>query len=131
MELIGIWSEHAPRFALLLSLGTMLAFSLPIFFAPATWGRLLQWRIPTDTDLTWYFARCLGAFALVTNVLLLRAAWTGEGLQILLEFFALFCIMMLVVHLWGAIEGRQPWTETAEIGLWGLFLALTLLFMPG
>jgi hypothetical protein len=62
--------------------------------------------------------------------LLLRAAWTGIGLDILLQFFALFCVMMLVVHLWGAIEGRQPWTETAEIALWGAFLALTLLFMP-
>lgn len=131
MNWIGMWSEHAALYLQVLSLITLLAFSLPIFLMPAKWAGMLQWKLPEDTDLCWYFARCLGSFALVTNLFFLRAAWTGFGTEVLMQFFAAFCLMMVLVHIWGALERTQPWTETAEIGLWLAFLVLTLLCLPG
>lgn len=130
MNWIGLWSEHASTFVLGLTGVTFFAFSLPIFLKPRFWAKLLLWRVPEDTDLTWYFARCLGAFAIVTNLFFLRAGLDGTGLKVMMEFFAVFCVFMVAVHIWGAIEGTQPITETLEIGFWGLLIALTLLFMP-
>lgn len=130
MEFIGIWSANAGTFALVLTTFTFFAFSLPIFLLPGTWARMLLWRLPEDTDLAWYFARCLGSFAVVTNLLFLRAALTGTGMTFVLELFALFSALMVIVHIWGWLEGTQPITETLEIGLWLVFLLLTLAFMP-
>lgn len=130
MDFIGAWSAHAATYALVLTTTTFFAFSLPIFLLTGTWARLLRWNIPSDTDLAWYFARCLGSFAIVANVLFFRAALTGNGLVTMLELFVLFSGLMVVVHIWGALEGSQPLTETLEIGLWAVLMVLTLLFLP-
>jgi len=130
MDFIGTWSAHAGTYALVLTTITFFAFSLPIFLFPGHWARLLLWRAPEDTDLAWYFARCLGSFAVVANLLFLRAGLTGTGLLFVMELFALFSAFMIAVHIWGALEGSQPITETLETGLWAILLLLTLLFMP-
>ena len=41
----------------------------------------MRWRIPQDIDLAVYFGRCLGAFILIVEALMLRAALTGFGEQ--------------------------------------------------
>lgn len=130
MSWIGLWADGARTYVLVLTALTFLAFSLPIFLRPALWARLLLWRVPDDTDLAWYFARCLGAFAIVTNLFFLRAGLDGTGLRVMLEFFAVFCVFMVGVHIWGAVEGTQPITETLEIVFWAGLLVLTLLFLP-
>ena len=130
MSYIGIWSAHAQSYVLVLTIVTFCAFSALIFFRPLLWARLLLWRVPEDTDLTIYFARCLGAFAIVTNLMFLRAGIDGEGLAVMLQFFTLFCVLMVVVHAWGALEGTQPITETVEIGFWAALVVLNLLFYP-
>ncbi|KMK66722.1 hypothetical protein [Puniceibacterium sp. IMCC21224] len=130
MNMIGLWSAHSSSYILVLTAITFFAFSLPIFLRPGMWAKLLLWRIPDDTDLAWYFARCLGAFAIVTNLFFLRAGIYGTGATTMLEFFAVFCVFMVVVHIWGWAEGTQPMTETLEIGFWAGLFVLTLLFMP-
>ncbi len=130
MEYLGIWSGHAQTFALVLTTLTFFAFSLPLFLATGTWARIFLWRIPDDTDLAWYLGRCLGSFALVTNLLFLRAGIDGTGLITMIELFAVFSALMVVVHIWGALEGSQPITETLEIGFWLVLLVLALLFLP-
>ncbi len=130
MEYLGIWSDHAQAFALGLTTLTFFAFSLPLFLAPGMWARVFLWRLPEDTDLAWYFARCLGSFALVTNLLFLRAGIDGTGLITMIELISVFSAFMVVVHIWGALEGSQPITETIEIGFWLALLVLALLFLP-
>lgn len=130
MSFIGTWSDGVRTYLLVLTVGTFLAFSLPIFLSPRIWARMLRWRVPEDTDLTWYFARCLGAFAIVTNVFFLRAALDGTGARLLLEFFTLFCAFMVAVHVWGWLEKTQPLIETLEIGFWAGLILLNLLFLP-
>ncbi len=128
--MLGIWGEHARLFLLLVMVGTTLAFALPIFLVPLRWARLLGWRIPADTDLAIYFGRCLGAFILVVEALMLRAALTGVGLTFTFEVVAMVALLMIVVHIRGALQRIQPLSETLEIGMYGALLLFTLLFWP-
>lgn len=120
-----------PETYLLVLVGlTTVAFALPLFLVPVRWGRVMRFTIPQDTDLTVYFGRCLGACVLVIELLALRAALTGVGLALTFDVLATLAALMIVVHVWGAVRGIQPWTETVEIAFWGALLALTLLLHP-
>ncbi|MFR0690633.1 hypothetical protein ACLUTX_14615 [Enterobacterales bacterium AE_CKDN230030158-1A_HGKHYDSX7] len=128
--MFGIWSAHAQSYLLVLSLGTTLVFALPIFLVPLLWARVMQWPLPEHTDLAVYFGRCLGAFILIVEGLMLRAALTGEALLTTFEVLAAVAGFMIAVHLYGALRRIQPWTETLEIGFYAAMLALTLAFWP-
>ncbi|NUB06790.1 hypothetical protein FW320_11465 [Azospirillum sp. Vi22] len=128
--MLGLYAQHAQTYLLVLMIGTTLFFALPIFIAPLAWARLMLWRIPQDTDLAVYFGRCLGAFILIVEFLMLRGATTVETTAY--AFDVLFCVfgLMLAVHVYGAIRRIQPLTETLEIGFWALLLLLNTRFYP-
>lgn len=128
--MLGLWSANAADFLLILTLATTLVFALPIFLVPLTWARLMAWQIPQQTDLTVYFGRCLGAFILILEGLMLRAALTGEAMHTAFELLAATATMMIVVHVYGALKRIQPLSETLEIGFYVLLLLLTLMFWP-
>lgn len=128
--MLGLWSANAADFLLILTLATTLVFALPIFFVPLTWARLMAWQIPQQTDLAVYFGRCLGAFILILEALVLRAALTGEAMHTAFELLAATATMMIVVHVYGALKRIQPLSETLEIGFYVLLLLLTLMFWP-
>ncbi|MBD9629459.1 MULTISPECIES: hypothetical protein [unclassified Pseudomonas] len=128
--MIGMWSAHAQSYLLVLSVATTLVFALPIFLVPLLWARVMQWQLPEHTDLAVYFGRCLGAFILIVEGLMLRAALTGEALVTTFEVLAAVAGLMLVVHVYGALRRIQPWTETLETGFYAGMLLLTLLFWP-
>lgn len=128
--MLGLWSAHAADFLLILTLATTLVFALPIFLVPLTWARLMAWQIPQQTDLAVYFGRCLGAFILILEALMLRAALTGEAMHTAFELLAATATMMIVVHVYGALKRIQPLSETLEIGFYVLLLLLTLMFWP-
>lgn len=130
---IGMWGEHSQMFLWVIMPLTTLVFALPLFFAPLTWARWFQWRLPTDTDgrnLAVYFGRCLGAFVLIVEGLMLRAALTGIGLAFTFQVLLFVSLMMVLVHVRGALEGRQPLIETLEIGMYGGLGLLAVLFFP-
>ncbi|QEY71585.1 hypothetical protein [Pseudomonas denitrificans (nom. rej.)] len=128
--MIGMWSAHAQSYLLVLSVATTLVFALPIFLVPLLWARVMQWQLPEHTDLAVYFGRCLGAFILIVEGLMLRAALTGEALVTTFEVLAAVAGLMVVVHVYGALRRIQPWTETLETGFYTGMLLLTLLFWP-
>ena len=128
--MLGLWSANAEDFLLILTLATTLVFALPIFLVPLTWARLMAWQIPQQTDLAVYFGRCLGAFILILEALMLRAALTGEAMHTAFELLAATATMMIVVHVYGALKRIQPLSETLEIGFYVLLLLLTLMFWP-
>lgn len=130
MTIIGLWAAHTQLYLLVVTISTFVAFSLMILFKPLLWARLVGWNIPADTDLTIYFARCLGSFAVVVNLLMLRAALTGVGVETILQLFALFSLLMVLVHILGALEHSQPKLETYEIGFWAMLVLLSLMFYP-
>jgi hypothetical protein len=130
MDFVGLWSEYVYSYLLVITVITFFSFSVLIFLKPLFWAKMLKWKIPEETDLTVYFARCLGAFALMTNAIFIRVVISGSGAELMLEFFTGFCLFMVIVHIWGAIEGAQPMIETVEIGFWALLVILGLLFYP-
>jgi len=129
--MVGIWAAHAQAFLLVLMLVTSAVFALPIFLTPLTWARRFGWRIPEHTDLAVYFGRCLGAFILIVELLMLRAALTGTGLVLTFQVLIAVAVLMTVVHIWGALQRIQPISETLEIGLYAGLGALAALFYPG
>ncbi|MFV3308846.1 hypothetical protein ACNFBT_26585 [Pseudomonas sp. NY15181] len=128
--MIGLWSAHAQSYLLVLSIATTLVFALPIFLMPLLWARVMQWTVPEQTDLAVYFGRCLGAFILIVEGLMLRAALTGEALVTTFEVLAAVALFMVVVHVYGAMRRIQPWTETVETGFYAGMLGVTLMFWP-
>jgi hypothetical protein len=128
--MLGLWSEYARTYLLLLMAATTVAFALPIFLAPLKWARWFGWTIPQQTDLAVYFGRCLGAFILIVELLMLRAAVTGTGLVFTFQVLLAVAALMIVVHVWGALLRIQPISETLEIGMYSGLALLTVLFYP-
>ncbi|MNF03639.1 hypothetical protein D3C80_2030000 [compost metagenome] len=62
--------------------------------------------------------------------MMLRAALTGETIHTVFELLAATALMMIVVHVYGALRRIQPLSETLEIGFYAGLLLLTLLFWP-
>ncbi len=128
--MIGMWNELSQNYLMSFMVVTTLVFAIPIFFTPLTWGRLMMWTLPEDSNLTVYFGRCLGSFAFVLEYFLYRAATTGIGEEWTFQFIIGLCGFMVVIHIYGAIKHMQPITETLEIGLWISLLFLSLAFYP-
>jgi hypothetical protein len=128
--MIGIWNEFAQTYLLVFVIVTSTFFALPLFFRPLVWAKLMMWEIPKETDLAVYFGRCLGAFICIVELIILRAALTGEGLVFAFEVMLAVFSFMLIVHIYGAIKKIQPVTETLENILWIVLLVLTLGFFP-
>ena len=128
--MLGLWGAHAQTFLLILMAVTTLVFALPIFLMPLRWARRFGWRIPEHTDLAIYFGRCLGAFILIVEALMLRAGLTGEGLVFTYQVLLAVAALMVVVHVWGAALRIQPVSETLEIGMYAGMGVLGLLFYP-
>ena len=128
--MIGTWSGHAQSFLLVATVLSALGLSLPIFLMPLAWARRFGWTIPEHTDLAVYFGRSLGALAVTINLLTLRAALTGEALVPAFEVTLVVSLLMVVVHVYGAVRRVQPVSETIEIGFWAAIALLALACWP-
>lgn len=98
----------------------LLVIALPLFFAPLAWAKRFRWTLPEENALTIYLGRCLGAVGIVVAALALRAAGDPMAHLEVFDLLALSSALLAVVHLWGAIRRRQPWTENVEIGIYAL-----------
>ena len=101
----------------------LLVFALPLLLSPLRWARRLRWRLPEDTDLTVYLGRSLGAVATALSLCGLLAARDPRRHRIVFPMTALAGSLLTGVHIWGAIQKKQPWTETAEIPFWAAVAA--------
>jgi len=128
--MLGLWSAYSQLFLIVLVCVTSLVFALPIFLVPLTWARWFGWRIPQERDLAIYFGRCLGAFVLVIEALMLRAGLSGVGLLFIYQALLGVAALMVIVHIWGALLRIQPISETLEIGMYSGMFLLALLFYP-
>ncbi len=128
--MLGLWSAHSQLFLIVLVCVTSLVFALPIFLVPLSWARWFGWRIPQERDLAIYFGRCLGAFVLVLEALMLRAGLSGVGLLFVYQALLGVAALMVIVHIWGALLRIQPISETLEIGMYSGMFLLAVLFYP-
>jgi hypothetical protein len=101
-----------------------------MFLSPLRWARALRWRIPDDTDLTVYLGRSVGVAVIAISAGALKAARRPEEHRIIFDVGFLAGVLATVVHVWGALQRRQPWTETAEIAFWSAMAAGALLAYP-
>jgi hypothetical protein len=101
-------------------------YALPFLFFPLRWARLFRWTVPNETHLTIYFARCLGAAISAIVLAVFRAAPEPERHQVVFELVIGVLSLVGFVHVWGAIERAQPWTETVEAGVYVLLSATTI-----
>lgn len=91
-------------------------YALPLLLVPLKWARWFGWKVQEgNTDLTVYFARCLGAVALAIILTLMRYIPDPGSQPALFDLIGLVCVGMVVVHTWGAIRKAQPLSETVEI----------------
>lgn len=128
--MIGSLGSHSSEFLRVTAVLVTLAFSIPIAVAPLAWARTLRWSPDAQPNLALYFGRCLGAVALVLS----WAAWHAAAHPHLQPFYFQILIgiaaLMTVVHIAGAVQRVQPWTETAEIPFWTGLALLGLAFFP-
>ena len=97
----------------------LFAFALPLLLSPLRWAKRLRWRVPEDSDLPLYLGRSLGALATTFTLGSIRAAFDPWRNRIFFPMAAMLSGLLTLVHIAGAVQRRQPWTETAEILLWG------------
>lgn len=102
----------------LLGASFALIFGLPLLLAPVAWARAFKWDIPSDTRLVVYLGRCLGGVAVAIIVGCFRAAPDPSHHVWLFDLIAVAGGLLALVHIAGAIQKIQPWTENAEIILY-------------
>jgi len=113
--MIGTWSEFAQQYLIARAILTSVTFTIPLFFVPISWAKVLQWNIPADTDLAVYFGRCLGGVGLAICALALHAGITGQAVATVFNLLFGVFILLTIAHIWGAIKRIQPIAETLEI----------------
>lgn len=128
--MLGLWSAQAQNFLFWFVVVTSVAFVAPLTLAPLTWARMFRWRVPAETDLAFYFGRCLGALAITVEYVLWQGSRDVAVTPVAVIGIGIFCAIMVVVHIDGAIRKIQPWTETAEIGFWTAATLGCVLFYP-
>ena len=123
----------ASGFLWLASFGFLLAYGLPLTFVPVLWARWFQWKLPEELNtpatihlhqLAEYFGRCTGTLAITITLFAMRAASDPAAHPYVLEIIFIACLGMTLVHVYGALRRIQPWTENAEILLYGAMTGL-------
>lgn len=95
-----------------------LLFTLPLMVAPLRWARMLRWNVSTDDTLAVYLGRCLGAASGAIVYVVVRAAGAPAAHPLVFELMIVSAALIAIMHVIGALEGKQPWIETAEIPFW-------------
>lgn len=116
-------AEHplASWFLLLAVVFFTIIYGVPLCMAPLRWARWFQWELPTgNNDLTVYFGRCTGALAVTIIIMAVQGISDPKGHRMVFDFIALACGLLTGLHIWGAIQRMQPWTETAEIVMYAV-----------
>jgi hypothetical protein len=123
-------SSNAPLaswFLLLTASFFLVLYAAPLLLVPMRWARWLRWSVvPGRNDLCVYFGRCLGAVAVAVIISLFRAVHDPIGNRGVFDLVAQIGVLMVGVHVWGWLRREQPWTETAEIGLYAAVTVLAL-----
>lgn len=102
-------------------------FAIPLLVMPLRWAKVFRWHAPAETALTVYFGRCLGAAAVAIVFAAVRTAPQPAAHPLVFEMIIVAGALLTIVHVVGALERSQPWTETAEIALYAAATLVTTL----
>jgi len=107
-------------FMLVEAIGLVLLLGLPLLIVPMSWGRVLGWKVPEQTDLANYLGRSLGGVALSIAAVGFLAARDPWQYRAVFDLVILIGILLTGVHVWGFIKKAQPMIENIEIAVWPL-----------
>jgi len=130
IKMLGMWGNHSSHFLYVIGISTLLIFGVPMAIWPIQWAKTLRWVIPTKTDLAVYYGRCLGCVAFVIGAFGVLAASNPAVQSFYFQFLLTCWVLMVAVHVYGAIKNIQPITETYEIGFWFSLVLITIAFWP-
>lgn len=109
----------ASWFLVMATLFFAVVYALPLLFVPLRWARWFAWPVQEENkELTIYFGQCLGGVATAIILAIVRAIPDPGSHKLILELIFFVTGLMTVVHVWGAIRRKWPWTETVEIGMY-------------
>ncbi len=128
--MLGLWGSYSSQFLFVIGASTLVIFGVPMAIWPIQWAKTLRWEIPVQTDLAVYYGRCLGCVAFVIGSFGVVAAMNPPVQLFYFQFLLACWVLMVVVHVYGAVKNIQPITETYEIGFWFGLVLLTLSFWP-
>lgn len=128
-------SQAAPGLSWFLwVMGALFLFGagIPLLLSPRWWGRAFRWNVPDDLDpFTVYLGRCLGGVSLALVAFAFRAAPEPESHRWLVELLLTIAVIFAAIHTLGAVQRRQPWTETLEIAMYVGIFAIGLWLLVG
>jgi cobalamin biosynthesis protein CobD/CbiB len=128
--MLGLLHKYSSQYLYVLAIGTILFFGTPLLITPIRWAKLMKWEIPTSTDLTVYFGRCLGGVICVMACFAILATNSILTQQYFFNFIISTFTVMTFIHIYGWIKKIQPFTETLEIFYWIALIVSSLLFYP-
>ena len=128
--MIGLWKSHAGKYLVVAGIAMLVFFGIPILLVPLDWARVFGWQIPPPGPLVLFFGRSLGLFVCVIALFALRVAANPQAQRFFFDLMLWLFVAMIGLHVYGAIMGVQPITETIEIALWVMLIIATLLFYP-
>ena len=105
-------------------------YALPIFLTPLGWARWFTWDTPPRDDLAVYFGRCTGAHGHAQSAARMHGAPPPAAKRAQIEERAIAGGLLVIVHIRGAIEKRQPFIETLEIGLYAALTGVAIWLRP-
>ena len=128
--MIGGWKSYLDIYLYVAAMGMLVVFGIPLLLAPVLWARAFRWHIPQHEHLIVYLGRCLGGVICVIAVFAFRVASTPAVQPFFFDLILGVFLVMILIHIYGAIRRIQPITETIEIIFWVLLLLVTLCFYP-
>ena len=128
--MVGMWGSYSSQALFVLGSFMLLTFAVPMAIWPLQWARTLRWVIPAQTDLAVYYGRCCGCLAVAISAVGIEAARNPTVQPLVFHLLLGVTVLMVPVHIYGAVKKIQPITETYEIGFWCASVLLTLLFWP-
>ncbi len=128
--MVGAWSNYTSTFFEWFPLLIMLVFALPMLIAPMTWGRIIGFPLPEQTDLAVYFGRSLGVALSGLALATFEASTFAPAQGIIMDGLTLTAFLYVLTHIHGAVMRIQPLIETLEIAFFSTLVLLMLAVYP-
>jgi hypothetical protein len=128
--MVGAWSSYTGTFLAWFPLLIMLVFGLPMLIAPMSWGRIIGFRLPDQTDLTVYFGRSLGVAISGLALAAYGASSFAPAQGVVMDGLILTAFLYVLTHVHGAVMRIQPLIETLEIAFFSTLVLLMLAVYP-
>jgi hypothetical protein len=128
--MVGIWSAYSHIFLYIVGIAMLLAYGLPLTFAPLWWSKFFGWETHAAGQLTVMLGRSLGILIALVAIFAMVVPGMPAAGPFFFNFMLCLIGLMTILHIYTALRKEQPKLETYEIALWVVLFLLTLCFYP-